>query len=156
MTDNELRKLTRADLLDLLLIQSREIDKLKQQLAEAEKAASSKIIELEEAGSIAEAALRINGIFESAQKACDQYVESVKAMKTRVALKCDSLEQEAEAKLQAMEQEFAAKYAEKQAVFEKLEQEYNEKTAKFKAEYEQLKNEFASQAEKRSEDGTET
>ena len=37
-------------------------------------------IELQEAGSIAEAALRLNGIFEIAQKAADQYLENVRRL----------------------------------------------------------------------------
>lgn len=44
---------------------------------------SSKRIELEEAGSIAEAALRLNGIFEVAQQAADQYLYNIK-LKRRV------------------------------------------------------------------------
>ena len=44
---------------------------------------SSKRIELEEAGSIAEAALRLNGIFEVAQQAADQYLYNIK-LKSRV------------------------------------------------------------------------
>lgn len=38
----------------------------------------SRIIELEEAGSIAEAALKLNGVFEAAQKAADQYIYNLK------------------------------------------------------------------------------
>ena len=40
----------------------------------------SKIIELEKAGSIAEASLRLNGIFETAQKCADQYLVIVKLL----------------------------------------------------------------------------
>lgn len=35
-------------------------------------------IELEEAGSIAEAALKLNGVFEMAQKAADQYLYNIR------------------------------------------------------------------------------
>ena len=38
---------------------------------------------MEDSGSIAEAALRLNGIFEAAQKAADQYLESVKVINIR-------------------------------------------------------------------------
>lgn len=40
----------------------------------------SKVIELEEAGNIAEAALRLNGIFEMAQQAADQYLMNVRML----------------------------------------------------------------------------
>lgn len=40
----------------------------------------NRVIELEEAGSIAEAALRLNGIFEAAQQAADQYLMNVRRL----------------------------------------------------------------------------
>ncbi len=45
-----------------------------------EEMKASREIELEEAGSIAEAALRLNGIFEAAQEAADQYLMNVRRM----------------------------------------------------------------------------
>lgn len=45
-----------------------------------EEMKASRIIELEEAGSIAEAAMRINGVFEAAQKAAEQYLLNVKKL----------------------------------------------------------------------------
>lgn len=41
---------------------------------------ASREIELEEAGSIAEAALRLNGVFEAAQKAAEQYLINVRSL----------------------------------------------------------------------------
>lgn len=78
MTDKELRKLSRRDLLELLLAQSREQDALKQELAKAREELAKRQICLEQAGSIAEAALRLNGVFEAAQAAADQYLESTR------------------------------------------------------------------------------
>ena len=43
----------------------------------------SKAIELEEAGSIAEAAIRINGVFEAAQRAAEQYLMNVRELSER-------------------------------------------------------------------------
>lgn len=43
-----------------------------------EEMKASREIELEEAGSIAEAALRLNGVFEAAQRAAEQYLMNVK------------------------------------------------------------------------------
>lgn len=45
-----------------------------------EEMKASREIELEEAGSIAEAALRLNGVFEAAQKAAEQYLMNVKKL----------------------------------------------------------------------------
>lgn len=77
MTDRELKKLSRGDLLQMLLEQSREVQALKERLAAAERALEDRSIRLEKAGSIAEAALQLNGVFEAAQVACRQYVENI-------------------------------------------------------------------------------
>lgn len=78
MTDKELRKLKRIEILELLLEQSKENERLKEQLAEMNKKLEDKEIAIKESGSIAEAALKLNGIFEAAQKAADQYLENLK------------------------------------------------------------------------------
>lgn len=78
MTDKELRKLHREDLLQILISQQRQIDELTAALEDSEAALNDRKIALEEAGSIAEAALRINGVFASAQAAADQYIEELR------------------------------------------------------------------------------
>lgn len=83
MTSKELRKLKRSELLELMLAQSREIEELQRKLEEAEEELASRDIMLREAGSIAEASLRLNHIFEDAQKAADQYLENVRRMSVR-------------------------------------------------------------------------
>lgn len=78
MTDKELRKLTRTELLELLLAQSREMDRLNNELEQARQQLSKREIALTQSGSIAEAALQLNGIFEAAQAAADQYLENIR------------------------------------------------------------------------------
>ena len=78
MTDKELRKLTRTELLELLLAQSREMDRLNNELEHARQQLSKREIALTQSGSIAEAALQLNGIFEAAQAAADQYLENIR------------------------------------------------------------------------------
>ena len=53
------------------------IAELKQRMEEMQ---ASRLIELNEAGSIAEASLRLNGIFEAAQRAAEQYLMNVKRL----------------------------------------------------------------------------
>lgn len=79
MTDKELRRLSRDDLVELLLAQSRTIDELRAQLAQAEGALNERTLQIESSGSIAEAALKVNRVFEAAQAAADQYLLSVRA-----------------------------------------------------------------------------
>lgn len=78
MTDKELRKLKRSEILELMIEQSDEIEELKRRLAEAEEQLADRNIRLERAGSIAEAALALNHVFEDAQKAADQYLENIR------------------------------------------------------------------------------
>lgn len=80
MNENELRKLKRVDLLELLISQGRENEELRHKLAEAEQKLADRQIKTDEAGSIAEAALKLNGVFEAAQAAADQYLENIKRL----------------------------------------------------------------------------
>jgi hypothetical protein len=78
MTDKELHKLKRAELLEIMLAQSSEIEKLRGELEAAEEKLKSRELEIAESGSIAEAALRLNHIFEDAQAAADLYLENIR------------------------------------------------------------------------------
>lgn len=78
MTDNELKRKSRADLLEILLAQSREIERLRDEVAELNDRLEEREILMSRSGSIAEASLRLNRVFEAAQKAADQYVDSVR------------------------------------------------------------------------------
>ncbi len=78
MTDKELKKLSRAKLLEMLIAQSKEVDSLKAQLKEANEKLEDRQIRIENSGSIAEAALQLNGLFEAAQNAAEQYLENIK------------------------------------------------------------------------------
>lgn len=80
MTDKELRRLSRSELIDIIY----ELQKQNQQkdaaYQELQNELEKKTLILSEAGSIAEAALQINDVFKAAQAAADQYVLSVEAM----------------------------------------------------------------------------
>ncbi len=76
---NPLRKLSKLQLLELLAQQERELQTLRKELEEKNAALEDRRIRVEEAGSIAEAALKLNEVFEAAQRAADQYLESVKS-----------------------------------------------------------------------------
>ena len=78
MTDKELKKLSRRQLLELMLAQSKRIDRLEYELEQAYARLDNNRIVAAKAGSIAEAALRLSGVFEAAQDAADMYLDSVK------------------------------------------------------------------------------
>lgn len=83
MEDKELRRLKRRDLLELLLRQQEEIDRLTQELETANGKLEDRDLKLREAGSLAEASLRLSDIFQAAQNAADLYVENVKKLSAR-------------------------------------------------------------------------
>ena len=78
MTEKELRRLSRMDLLEMLLEQSKEVEWLRAELETVKKQVEDRRIMEQEAGSIAEAALRLNKVFEAAQQAADQYLENIR------------------------------------------------------------------------------
>ncbi|HIU30231.1 MAG TPA: hypothetical protein IAD50_08050 [Candidatus Egerieisoma faecipullorum] len=88
MTERELRRLSRKDLLEMMIEQKKELEALKLELEEARKALQNREIMLNEAGSIAIAALQINGIFEAAQAAGQQYLENIQKLNERQAAIC--------------------------------------------------------------------
>lgn len=80
MTEKELRRMRRGELLELLIDQMEENRILKSRLEKAQEELENRQIAIDKAGSIAEAALSLNGIFEVADRAARQYLENVRIM----------------------------------------------------------------------------
>lgn len=80
MTDKELQKLKRPELLEIMLNLKSELDSQKAENEELRKKLDEKTIALEKSGSIAEASLELSGIFGAAQEAADVYLNNVKKM----------------------------------------------------------------------------
>ncbi len=76
MAGKDLRKLSKTELLELLVEQGRENLSLRARLEKAEAELADRRLQLAQSGSIAEAALKISGVFEAAQKAVDLYREN--------------------------------------------------------------------------------
>lgn len=102
MTDKELRNLNRKDLMQLLLDQGREMQSLREQLAAANAALKDRSITLSNAGSIAEAALQLNGVFDAAQAACLQYTENIRDLSQRQEKLCAKMLADAQAQADAI------------------------------------------------------
>lgn len=93
MTDKELKRASRGELLEILLRQRRRIEALETENTDLRAQLESRRIDIESAGSIAEASLAISRIFEEAQRAADQYLENVRRLS-------EEAEAEAEQKLE--------------------------------------------------------
>ena len=80
MTDRELRRLSRSELLEMMISLTEENEKLKLRLEQVEAQLQDRRIMIDKAGSIAEAALQLNKVFEAADRAAQQYLENVRRM----------------------------------------------------------------------------
>lgn len=78
MDDKKIRKINKKELLEILLSQAKRIEELEQQLEKTQKKLDSKKIIIENSGSLAEASLKLNGIFEMAQATAEQYLLNIK------------------------------------------------------------------------------
>ena len=77
MTSKELKRLSRRELLEMLIEQMKENQRLRNRLEQAEAELENRELVSLRAGSMAEAAMQLNGVFEAADKAARQYLENV-------------------------------------------------------------------------------
>lgn len=80
MTEGELKKLNRAELLAMLIAVTQRCEELEIELLDAEEKLDSRDIEISRAGSLAEAALKINKVLEAADQAGAQYLANLQRM----------------------------------------------------------------------------
>lgn len=109
MTERELRRLSRTDLLELLVAQRRENEQLRCILDQTQAQLADRTIQIDNAGSIAEASLQLSGIFNAAQDSCQYYLENIRLLSERQAQACQKMEQEAKEKCDRMVAEAEAK-----------------------------------------------
>lgn len=102
MTDRQLRKQSRLSLLKMLLEQKRENEALQLQLQEAHQQLQNRQLDIEQSGTLAEAALKLSGIFEAAEVACQQYTENIRSLSGRQEEICRKMEQETREKCDKM------------------------------------------------------
>lgn len=96
MTEKELKRLSRSELLELLLLQTRETERLQNLLTQAEAELAERKLRIAKAGNLAEAVLELNGVMQSAQDAARQYLESMAAMEEETKQKCEAIQAEAQ------------------------------------------------------------
>lgn len=109
MTDKEFRKLNRADLVDIIYELQKQKEECDARIEALEGQLAEKTLCIENAGSIAEASLALNGVFAAAQAAADQYLQSIhaaneenEARQAAAEAHCGELEKAAKAKAEAV------------------------------------------------------
>lgn len=79
MPDRELRRMSRTELVEIIFALKQREDQLKAENAALTAQLEERRIHIENAGSIAQAALELNKVFEAAQAAADEYTASVRS-----------------------------------------------------------------------------
>lgn len=77
MTEKELRKLNRYELLEMLLAQGKKLERLERELAEANERLAQRQQIVATSGTMAEAAMRLNRVFEAADSATKEYLNNM-------------------------------------------------------------------------------
>lgn len=160
----KLKKLGRKELLEIILEQTKRIEELEQSLSALEKQLESKKISLNEAGTLADAALKLSDIFKNADEAVAIYKlnveESIKKEEKKfkkecreikaklisdtetkllkkaetTAKKCEKREKETEEKCQKREQEAEKRLKEIETQIKQLEKQLSKKETSQKKE----------------------
>lgn len=99
MTDKELKHLSRMELIDIIYELQKQNEQNAAQIEKLQAALDEKELHIENAGSIAEAAVRISGVLEAAQAAADQYLLSIRAATADMDAKAQAAEQQRDALL---------------------------------------------------------
>lgn len=123
MTEKELKKLSRVELLELLVeqterceelesklaVKEQELAEAESKLAEAEQELKNQSLNVKEVGTLAEACLKVNKIFEAADAAAMQYLANIKVyddkkkeMLAETERRCAEMERVAEMKVAAL------------------------------------------------------
>lgn len=96
---DELRRMNRRKLLEVLLDSSRENESLHNNIKDLinknqqlQTQLDDKKIKIEKAGTIAEAAFQINGVMESAKNAAEQYLDNLQDLYERETVRCERKE----------------------------------------------------------------
>ena len=154
MKSKDLKRLSRSDLLEMMLALSKENEQLRESVMKLQKDAENRIIAVERAGSLAEAALQLSGVFAAAQAACDAYTENVRyryanqdeicrRREAETRDKCDEMTRAAQEACERMQQEMRAKCA-------AMEQEMRSKCDRILAETRKNARELLLEAKKKS------
>lgn len=112
MTDKELKKLSRFEILELLLASEKQNSDLEAKLAEERKKVeelteklNQRTLDIQEAGSIADAAMKVSGIFQCAQAAADNYLENIRSLSGRQTQICAEMEEKSKAEAERVTRE---------------------------------------------------
>ena len=88
MVSKELKKLSRRELVDIIYQMKKNEQQLQEEVAALQEALQEKRIRIEDAGSVADAALSITDVLGAAQKTADLYLHEIACMKADTEKEC--------------------------------------------------------------------
>jgi len=109
MTDTEIKTLSKFVLRQELMKAVEENSRLNLELNELQTKLQNREINIENAGSIAEASIAVNNVFQQAQKAAEQYLDNIKRKSREAEDKAELIIAEAKEKALIIEKEAADK-----------------------------------------------
>ena len=131
MQDKDLRKLSRAELLELLISQTRRVEELEAQLADALGQLEKRQIAIDKAGTLAEASLMLNGVLEATEKAAAQYLVNIERLSGQQQRVCDAMEAAARERAKTILEEAEAACLEREARCDAYEKALTQRLQKF-------------------------
>ena len=96
MTDKEFKRLSRSQLIDIIYLLQLKQEELTAENEKLSKALEDKRLRVSEAGSIAEAALEIHNVMQTAQDAAAHYLEEIRIMRDETEEQCRLLLEKAQ------------------------------------------------------------
>lgn len=105
MTDKEFKRLSRAQLIEIIYRLQLKEEELSAQNQQLKKALAEKRLRMDRVGNLAEAVLEINNVMQAAQDAAAQYIDEIRQMRSE-------MEEERRKVMEQARQEAAQQYAE--------------------------------------------
>ncbi len=98
MNGNEIKKLSRKELIDIIYQMKQNEQQMQEQIASLQKELQDKRIRISMAGSIAEASMSITNVFSTAQRTADLYLREIACMKEDAEEECAKIIEQANKK----------------------------------------------------------
>ena len=97
MTNKEFKRLSRSQLIDIIYELQLKQDELTAENEKLSKALADKRLRVGKVGNIAEAALELHNVMQSAQDAAEHYLEEIRVMREETEERCRALLEKAQA-----------------------------------------------------------
>ena len=112
MTDKEFKRLSRSQLIEIIYQFQIKVEELTQENQTLNTALEDKRLRITRAGNIADAALEVNNVMQSAQNAAQQYLEEIRSLYAEIDEECERIREktnkEADAVIEQAKTEAAA------------------------------------------------